>query len=190
MVKARRALPVGIGLAAASLVFSSVVIAAQPGPEYLAVQSFSAEAHNANRVKLTATAQADIPTRADEFIDRNAIVGIAWADLDTLTAVVATIHPAFGRDSHQRKDGWHLHTVQLGVGATAPNDLCLVAVLSTTTGGVRLHGSSIEVNVSASDLPVAGGSTIAASDLDGAVGFTVHDEDPGCASGLGVRIRT
>jgi len=190
MVQARRALPVGIGLAAASLVFASVVVAAQPGPDYLAVQAFSAEAPNPNLVRLSATAQSDIPTHADAFIEGNAIVGIAWADLDTGTAVVATIHPALGRDSHQRKDGWHIHTVQLGGGATAPNDLCLVAVLTTPTAGIQLFGSTINVNLAAADLPVVGGSAIAASDLDGAVGFTVHSGDAGCATGLGVRVRT
>jgi hypothetical protein len=190
MVQARRAFPVGIGLTAASLVFTSVVIAAQPGPDYLAVQSFSVEAPNANLVRLSATAQADIPTHADAFIDGNVIVGIAWADLDSGTAVVATIHPALGRDSHQRKDGWHIHTVQLGAGATAPNDFCLVEVLTTPTAGIQLFGSTVKVNISASDLPVAGGAVIAAADLDAAVGFTVHPGDAGCATGLGVRVRT
>lgn len=190
MVQARRAFPVVIGLAAASLVFTSVVMAAQPGPAYLAVQSFSAEAQNANLVRLSATAQSEIPTRADAFISDNVIVGIAWADFGTGTAVVATIHPMLGRDSHQRQDGWHLHTVQLGGGATAPNDLCLVTVLTTPTAGIQLHGSTIDVNLNAADLPVGGGSVIAESDIDGAVGFTVHPGDAGCATGLGVRVRT
>jgi hypothetical protein len=190
MVQARRALPVGIGLAAASLVFASVVMASQPGPAYLAVQSFSAEATNANLVRLSAIAQSDIPTQADQFIDDNVIVGIAWADLASGTAVVATIHPSLGRDSHQRKDGWHLHTVQLAGGATAPNDFCLVEVLTTPTAGIQLHGSTIDVNLLASDLPTVGGSVIAAADLDAAVGFTVHTGDAGCATGLGVRVRT
>jgi hypothetical protein len=190
MVQARRAFPVGIGLATASLVFASVVVAAQPGPDYLAVQSYLAEAPNANLVRLSATAQSDIPTHADPFIEGNAIVGIAWADLHTGTAVVATIHPALGRDSHQRKDGWHIHTVQLGGGATAPNDFCLVAVLTTPTAGIQLFGSTINVNMAAADLPLAGGSAIRAADLDAAVGFTVHPGDAGCATGLGVRVRT
>lgn len=141
-------------------------------------------------VRLSATAQGEIPTRADAFIDDNVIVGIAWADLDSGTSVVATIHPALGRDSHQRKDGWHIHTVQLAGGATAPNDFCLVAVLTTPTAGIQLYGSTINVNLSASDLPAAGGSTIEAADFDAAVGFTVHTGDAGCATGLGVRVRT
>ena len=190
MVNARKAFPVGIGLAVASLTLTGVVMAAQPGPGYLAVQSFSAEARNANQVRLSATAQADIPTRADPFIAGNVIVGIAWADLGTGTALVATIHPMLGRDSHQRKDGWHLHTVQLGGGATAPNDFCLVAVLTTPNAGIQLHGSTIKINLGASELPMAGGAVIAAADIDAAVGFTVHGGDAGCATGLGVRIRT
>jgi len=190
MVHARSALPVGLGLAILSLTLAGVVIAAQPGPSYLAVQSFSAEAQNANQVRLSATAQGDIPTRADQFIEQSLIVGIAWADLASGTAVVATIHPMLGRDSHQRKDGWHLHTVQLGGGATAPNDFCLVAVLTTPTAGIQLHGSTIIVNLRAAELPMAGGTAIAATDFDAAVGFTVHPGDAGCATGLGVRVRT
>jgi hypothetical protein len=90
----------------------------------------------------------------------------------------------------QRKDGWHIHTVQLGGGATAPNDFCLVAVLTTPNAGIQLFDSTINVNLAAADLPVAGGSAIATSDLDAAVGFTVHSGDAGCATGLGVRVRT
>lgn len=189
MVQVRKAFPVGIGLVAASLTLTGVVIAAQPGPGYLAVQSFSAETQNANRVRLSATATSDIPTQPDPFIADNVIVGIAWADLATGTALVATIHPMLGRDSHQRQDGWHLHTVQLGGGATAPNDFCLVAVLTTPNAGIQLHGSTIDVNLAASDLPMAGGGVIAAADIDAAVGFTVHGGDAGCATGLGVRVR-
>ena len=189
MVQARRAFPILIGLAAASLVATGVAMADQPGPDYLAVQTFSAQAQNANVVKLSATAQADIPTRADSFIGENAIVGIAWADLDSGTAVVATIHPSFGQDSHQRKDGWHIHTVQLGDGATGLDDYCLVAVLTTPTAGIQLHGSTIDVNLRASEMPLVGGEPIEVADLDGAVGFTVHG-DGGCATGFGVRVRT
>ena len=69
-------------------------------------------------------------------------MGIAWADLDLGTAVVATIHPMLGRDSHQRLDAWHVHTVQLTGGATAPNDFCLVAVSSTPNAGIQIQGST------------------------------------------------
>ena len=46
------------------------------------------------------------------------------------------------------------------------------------------------LNLSASKLPDAGSGPIAVRDLDAAVGFTVRDGDTGCATGLGVRLRT
>ena len=173
---------------AASLALSTVVAGAQAGPAYLAVNDWSATALSPNVVQLSASTNADIPRRADDFIAGNAIVGLAWADLGTGTAVVATIHPAIGRDSKQLKDGWHLHTVQLAGGATAPNDFCLVAVLTTPTAGIQIHGDTMTLNLAASKLPLGGDVSI--GDLDAAVGFTVHGGDAGCATGLGVRVRT
>lgn len=128
------------------------------------------------------------PREADDFISGNAIVGIAWADLGTGTALVATIHPAIGRDSKQLKDGWHVHTVQLAGGATAPNDFCLVAVLTTPTAGIRIQDDTMTIDLAASKLPLGG--DVSVDDLDAAVGFTVHGGDAGCANGLGVRVRT
>ena len=97
---------------------------------------------------------------------------------------MATIHPLLGRDSHQRPDTWHVHTVRLTGGATAPNDFCLVQVASTPAAGVRIVGSSVIVRLRGSAMPVG------AAALDASVGFTVHAGDAGCASGLGVRVRT
>jgi hypothetical protein len=173
---------------AASLALSTVVAGAQAGPAYLAVDGWSAEAASPVTVRLSASTNAAIPRFPDEFIAGNAIVGLAWADLGTGTALVATIHPAIGRDSKQLKDGWHLHTVQLGGGATAPNDFCLVAVLTTPTAGIRIQGDTMTINLAASKLPLAG--DVAVDDLDAAVGFTVHGGDAGCTTGLGVRVRT
>ena len=172
---------------AASLALSSVVAGAQAGPAYLAVSDWSADAVGTGPVRLSATTNGAIPKQADDFITGNVIVGIAWADLGTGTALVATIHPSLGRDSHQRKDGWHLHTVQLAGGATAPNDFCLVAVLSTPTAGIRIQGDTMTIDLAASKLPLGGDVSI--DDLDAAVGFTVHGGDAGCATGLGVRVR-
>jgi hypothetical protein len=167
-----------------------VAMAAQPGPAYLAVGTWSAEAQGQNSVRLSATTNGDIPRMTDAFIASQIIVGIAWADLGTGTALVATIHPTLGRDSFQRPDAWHLHTVQLTGGATAPNDFCLVAVASTPTAGIQIQGSTMSVYVRASEMPVAGGSPISAAAFDAAVGFTVHGGDAGCtATGLGVRVR-
>jgi hypothetical protein len=178
----------GIGALAiaisANLALAAVVAAAQGGPSYLAVGGWSAGSVGDNLARLSATTNGAIPTRPDGFINDNVIVGIAWADLGTGTALVATIHPTLGRDSNQRPDSWHLHTVQLAGGATAPNDFCLVSVDSTPTAGISIDGNTMTINVSASKLPVPVG------DLDAAVGFTVHGGDAGCATGLGVRVRT
>ena len=174
----------------AATLWATTVAASQSGPGYLAVASWSADAMNGNVVRLSATTEGLIPTQPDAFITDNVIVGIAWADLGTGTALVATIHPALGRDSNQRPDGWHLHTVQLAGGATAPNDFCLVAVLSTPTAGISIHGSTMTLHLDASKLRDPGSGPIAVGDIDAAVGFTVHGGDGGCASGLGVRIRT
>lgn len=173
---------------AASLAVSTVVAGAQAGPAYLAVDGWSAEAVSSESVRVSASTNAVIPRFPDEFIAANAIVGLAWADLGTGTALVATIHPAIGRDSNQLKDGWHLHTVQLGGGATAPNDFCLVAVLTTPTAGIRIQDDTMTIDLAASKLPLGGDVSI--GDLDAAVGFTVHGGDAGCGTGLGVRVRT
>lgn len=163
--------------------------AAQSGPPYLAVQDGGADARGANGVRLWATANGDIPTRTDAFIAAQLIVGVAWADLDSGTAVVLTIHPVIGRDSFQRPDTWHLHTVQLSGGATSPNDFCLVEVASTPNGGIQVNGSSITINLRAAQMPVVNGAPLSADAIDAAVGFTVH-ADGACGSGLGVRLRT
>ena len=173
---------------AASLALSTVVAGAEAGPAYLAVDGWSAEAVSQNTVRVSASTNAAIPRHPDDFISGNAIVGLAWADLGTGTALVATIHPAIGRDSKQLKDGWHVHTVQLGGGATTPNDFCLVAVLTTPTAGIRIQDDTMTIDLAASKLPLGG--DVAVGDLDAAVGFTVHGGDAGCATGLGVRVRT
>ena len=184
----RRALGALAIAISANLALAAVVAAAQAGPGYLAVSGWSAGAIGPNLVRLSATTNGAIPKRADQFINDNVIVGIAWADLGTGTALVATIHPTLGRDSNQRPDSWHLHTVTLTGGATAPNDFCLVSVNSTPTAGIAIDGNTMTINVSASKLP--GGGAVSVDDLDAAVGFTVHGGDAGCATGLGVRVRT
>ncbi len=186
----RSAVRGAIAAVAANLALAAVVAASQAGPAYLAVSDWSASAQGQNGVRLTATTNGSIPKQPDGFITGNVIVGIAWADLNTGTALVATIHPTLGRDSNQRPDAWHLHTVQLAGGATAPNDFCLVAVTSTPTAGISIDGSTMTIQLGASKLPDAGAGPISVDDIDAAVGFTVHGGDAGCETGLGVRIRT
>jgi len=186
----RRGTRAVVGAIAANVALAAVVAASQAGPAYLAVGSWSTGWTSANTVRLSATTNGSIPKRADAFINDNVIVGLAWADLGTGTALVATIHPTLGRDSNQRPDAWHMHTVQLAGGATAPNDFCLVAVLSTPTAGMEIKGSTFSLNIAASSLPDAGSGPISVDDIDAAVGFTVHPGDAGCVTGLGVRVRT
>ena len=174
----------------ATLGGAALVAGSQAGPGYLSVGSWTADAVSSRTVRVSATTNGAIPKQPDSFIAGNVISGIAWADLGTGTALVATIHPALGRDSHQRPAGWHLHTVQLAGGATGPNDFCLVAVTSTPTAGIRIQGSTMTIDLAASKLPDGGSGPISVDDIDAAVGFTVHGGDAGCATGLGVRIRT
>jgi len=178
-------------LAVAALLLGAVgmTMAFQPGPAYLAVQSYTASAQGQNAVKLSASTNADIPKLTDAFIAAQLIVGIAWADLDSGTAVVATIHPVLGRDSHQRPDAWHVHTVQLTGGATAPNDFCLVSVSSTPNAGIQIQGSKLSLVLSRWEMPIVGNAPLTAADIDASVGFTVHPGDTACATGLGVRVR-
>jgi len=181
-----------VTLAVTALLLGAVgmTIAFQPGPAYLAVQSYTANAQGPNAVKLSASTNADIPKLTDAFIAAQLIVGIAWADLDSGTAVVATIHPMLGRDSHQRPDAWHVHTVQLAGGATAPNDFCLVSVSSTPNAGIQIQGSQLSLVLSSWEMPIVSGAPLTADDIDASVGFTVHTGDAGCVTGLGVRVRT
>ena len=187
--------PIKAGAASAAVIALllgavGMTVAFQPGPAYLSVQSYSATAQGQNLVKLSASTNADIPKLTDAFIAAQLIVGVAWADLDSGTAVVATIHPMLGRDSHQRPDAWHVHTVQLTGGATSPNDFCLVSVSSTPNAGIQIRGSSLSLNLSAWEMPIVGVAPISPDDIDAAVGFTVHTGDTGCVTGLGVRVRT
>jgi hypothetical protein len=191
--KTRRRIVAGAMVAAlsATLAGAALVTAAENGPDWLTVDSWSAGAASATTVRLYVTTDAAILRQADQFIADNLITGFAWADLDTGTALVATIHPnpLVGRDSKQRPDAWHVHTVQLGGGATGLDDFCLVGVLSSPTAGLRIQGSTMSIDIAASRLPDAGSGPISFEDFDTAVGFTVH-QDGGCTdTGLGVRLR-
>lgn len=170
------------GIAALALVLVTAVPAAAPGPEYLDVDSWTAESQNANAARLSATTGGDIPKKPDAFIQSHLVVGIAWADLQTGKAFVTTIHPVIGRDSRQRPDSWHAHTVTLRGGATAPNDFCLVSIDSTPTAGIPIQGNVMRVNVQQWKMPVP------LEAIDASAGFTV-EPDAACApTALGVRL--
>jgi len=175
----------GLALAILCAAFAAgPVLAAGIGPAWLNVpglSDFTATNQNDNMVKLSVTTDGPIPRHADEFVLANPVVGFAWADLDSGKVIVATIHPMLGRDSHQNPDAWHLHTATLSGGATAPNDFCVASIDSSPTAGIAIRGNTMQINVSASDLPVA------PSAFDAAVGFTIQG-DGACASGLAVRL--
>ena len=167
----------------AAVIAVGVALASAAGPDYLEVASWKTTAKNGQTAALSATSKAAIPRHPDAFVRSNPVVGVAWVDLATSKAFVLTIHPVIGRDSHQRPDGWHAHTVTLAGGATTPNDFCLAGINSSPTAGILIKGSTIAANVRASVLPVA------ASAFDTAVGFTVQ-ADSACSSGLAVRVST
>ena len=169
-----------LGLVATAGAGAIAVLASGPGPGYLQVSSWSAEAQNGNLAKLSVTTRGPIPRQPDTFIGGNPVAGLAWADLATGKVFVATIHPVLGRDSHQNPDSWHAHTATLTGGATAPNDFCVASIDSTPTAGIAIQGSTMSINVRSRELAVP----VAA--IDAAVGFTIQG-DSKCASGLAVR---
>jgi hypothetical protein len=181
-----RAIAVGV---VANFAFAALVAGSQAGPGYLAVDDWTADAQGVNGVRLTAATDGTIPKRPDAYIGGVLIAGIAWADLGTGKALVATIHPVAGRDSYQRPDAWHLHTVTLTSG-TGASDFCVVSIDSTPTAGISVNGSAISVNLDRSSMPgIGGGETLDPSAIDVASGFIVAS-DNACGSTLGVVLLT
>jgi len=181
LLRKRLPLAIALGALAATVFGAAATLGSGSGPGYVGVTAFSATAQNGNLAKLSATVNGTIPRDPDSFIGAHAVVGLAWADLDTGKVFVTTIHPVLGRDSHQNPDAWHAHTASLGGGATSPNDFCILSIDSTPTAGIVIRGNTMQVNVALADLPFA------PSALDGAVGFTI-EPDAGCGSGLAVRV--
>ncbi len=166
----------------ANLAFAALVAGSQAGPGYFAVEDWSAAAQGPNAVRLSVTTNGSIPKQPNAFIGGVKIAGFAWADLATGKALVATIHPVAGRDSNQRPDGWHLHTVTL-TGGTGASDFCVVSIDSTPTAGINIQGSTLSINVDRSSMPIGVGA------IDVATGFFVQD-DLACGSDLGVVLLT
>src|SRR3989442_15983133 len=125
--------------------------AAVAGPAYLAVSSFTATLQNPNLAKLSVTTRGNIPIRADDFINSNLVVGLAWADLSTGKVFVATIHPVLGRDSLQNPVGWHAHTATLAGVATAPHDFCVASIDSTPTAGIKIEANTMAGHCAAAE---------------------------------------
>jgi hypothetical protein len=173
----------GVCACAVALIAVGLASAAVPGPDYLDVMTWKAVAKSKNTAQLSVTTKSSIPRHPDLFIRSNPVVGLAWVDSQTNKVFVITIHPVLGRDSHQNPRAWHAHTATLAGGATAPNDFCLVAITSTPTVGLSIHGATVRVNARTSTLPVLPGA------FDAVVGFTVQ-ADGACVSGLGVRVST
>ena len=82
---------------------------------------------------------------------------------------------------NQNPDAWHAHTARLSGGETSPNDFCIASIDSTPTAGIAITGNAMTIMIPADRLPAP------VSAFDAAVGFTI-EPDPGCASGLAVRL--
>ena len=186
----RRTVRAAAGALVANLAFATIVAGSQAGPGYLAVDDWSATAVGPNAVRLSVTTNGPIPKTPDGFVGSNAIVGFAWVDGGTGRALVATIHPVIGRDSNQRPDSWHLHTVTLSLvdpdGANVGDDACVVSIDSTPTAGINVQGSELTVNLDRASMPAG----IGPEDIDLATGFTVNGNNSCAAPHLGVSIRT
>jgi len=169
------------GLAITVALGAGTATASGSGPAYLHVVDWSASLQSDGLARLSVVTEGAIPRSADAFINSHAVVGLAWADLDSGRVFVTTIHPVLGRDSHQNPDSWHAHTATLSGGATAPNDFCVASIDATPTSGIAITGNTMTVNVQVDRLPVP------ASAFDAAVGFTI-EPDSGCGSGLAVRV--
>src|SRR5262245_47165713 len=148
----------------------SATVSAASTPNYGDLDAASANG-TAGSLHLSIDAGGGIPRHPDAFIQSVAVFGYAWVDGQTNRGVVAVIHPAIGRDSHQNPDGWHTHPVQLAVG-TATSTLCLAGI-GTSQGGIAINGGQLRLNMA---LHQAG---IAAADLDIAASFVVVG-DAGC----------
>jgi hypothetical protein len=170
-------------LALGGLAGVTPALAAGPGPAYLNVGSFSAEAENSNIAELSVATRGDIPGRADAFIRSKLGVGFAWVNPNSNTVFAMTIHPTLGVDSTQNPTGWHAHVVTLQGGATSPNDLCIKSVDLAPHVGISLDDNKLEVVVHRSDLPWAPASVKAAA------GFIIA-ADSGCGSRLAVELVT
>jgi hypothetical protein len=169
-------------LALGGLSGAQLAAAAGPGPAYLNVTSFTAEAENA-KADLSVTTGGDIPRQADAFIRSKLGVGFAWVNPNSNTVFAMTIHPTLGIDSTQNPTGWHAHVVTLEGGATGPNDLCIKSVDSAPRVGISMRDNNLDVHVRQSDLPFE------SQTIQAAAGFIIN-ADAGCASGLAVELVT
>ena len=172
----------GIAAVAAILITSQLAFASISAPDWAVVSSFDVKTTNGGITKLSLVTGDDIVKQPDSLIRSNAVVGFAWADLNTGKVFVATIHPVLGRDSNQNPDAWHAHTATLTTGQNGHN-FCVASIDSTPNAGIKISGNSMSINVQTSKLPFAGG------DVDGAVGFVINPE-AACASGLAVDVTT
>jgi len=169
----------GISLAAVFAVSMIGTAFAGAHPAWITPTEFSIE-QKGNIAVLSVTTGADIPKKPDDFVNANVVAGFAWVDLDSGEIVVTTIHPNFGRDSHQNPDAWHVHTATLE-SSTGISDFCVVSINTTPEAGISTIKNTQTLRINVGDLAVD------VSDLDAAVGFTINPE-AGCSSGLGVQL--
>lgn len=147
-------------------------------PDYTALDGASATANSGSLV-LAIDAGGAVPRFPDPYIESVAVFGYAWVNA-ALSGIVAVIHPAIPKDSHQNPNGWHTHLVQLG-GGTATSDLCVVS-LGGSQMGITIKDDRLEVRAAVRSVQIA------ASDFAVAAAFIVQG-DAGCSgSGLGVKL--
>lgn len=161
---------VGGAAFAVVLTLSLVVVPALAAPSYTTVTASSVTSNPANTVyAFSATTDGTIPKVADSYIaDQVLVFGYAWLDVGTspASAVVATIHPAAGKDSTQNPNNWHAHTAELAPTADCSGGLQVVG-LASPTAGVAITGNSITVTMNANS------ATVTPDTFDAATGFTL-----------------
>jgi hypothetical protein len=162
-----------------------VVVPALAAPSYTTVTNSSVRQNPSGNVyTFSATTDGIIPKVADSYIaDQVLVFGYAWLDVGTspISAVVATIHPAAGKDSTQNPNNWHAHTAQLAATADCSGfglGLQVVGLLSPTSG-VAITGNTINVTMNANS------ATVTPDTVDAATGFTLVQGNNGalCVAG-------
>ena len=106
-------------------------LASNSNPDYTHIEDCTVEENN-GKMKLTITAEGNIPKKPDNFI--NSVLGFGYACLDGNEGIVAAIHPTFD-DSNQNPKAWHTHTVTIaGNGCVEVDD---------SQGGVIIKGNTL-----------------------------------------------
>ena len=179
--RAKSFLPIAIGSVVAAIAMVSAAMlqsaTAHDGfPTYADINK-STKYQTKDTLKITVTANAEIPKYPDTFIKSVLVYGYGWVDTDTGKAFTTLIHPSF-RDSTKNPDKWHGHPVTL-VAGTANSDFCVGYIgdaENTAEGGISIDDETRTMKTSTSMAKLNGLKT---ADIDTAASFIVQ-EDPSC----------